>query len=408
MKTRYLMATLLAMLATAALLFFSASPSMANETLRKFKTVKAKGNHNIVLTIYRDKEGSNFEFRLQNNEPEPYVATISLDPTNLEPSTPLPFKQALEPNMPSELPVFRLTKSNPAEPANYAKLSFKVYPQNPPAADAKNITFTRVKTIQAQGGPDTTLSIYKSEDGYLYEFRAQNRDSVSYALEVSMQLDNMRSTSPLPYKGTLAANMPDEVPLFRLVRQSMDTPASYKKLAWYLNPGTETNSRPVVHDGIYSYPWPRGKSFTIDNGFNGYGAHQGQWGFAVDFKMPEGSPITAAREGRVIAVQTKFSKGGNDPSLGDKANYVFIQHPDGSIGRYLHIRKNGATVRTGQEVAVGDLIAYSGNVGWSTDPHLHFDVVVPDGRGGQKTVPFVFKSPNGRTIKPVQGLRLEH
>lgn len=408
MKKRTLMQMMLAILFSLSLLLWEAASSQAGDEMRKIKTHKAKGNHNVSLNIYRSKDGVTYEFRLKNDEQEPFVATIALEPLNLEPSVPLPFKQVLEANMPSEVTAFRLTKINPSEPAKYPKLSFKVYPKNPPPADARNITFTKIKSYQAQGGADTTLSIYRSEDGYLYEFRAQNRDSVGYALEVSMNLENLRSTVPLPYKGTLAANMADETPLFRLQRLSMEEPASYKKLGWHLTPSASPGDRPVVHDGTYSYPWPRGKAFTIDNAFNGYGAHQGAWGYAVDFKMPVGSPITAARDGKVIAVQGKYSKGGNDPSLGDKANYVFIRHSDGSIGRYLHIRKNGATVQPGQDVATGDLIAYSGNVGWSTDPHLHFDVVVPDGRGGQKTVPFAFRAPNGRTVKPAQGLRLEH
>lgn len=408
MKKQTFMQLVLVMLFSLSLLLWGAAPSQASDEMRKIKTHKAKGNHNVTLNIYRSKDGSTYEFRLKNDEPEPFVVTIAMELVNLESNIPLPFKQTLDATMPSEVMVFRLTRINPSEPAKYPKLSFKVYPKNPPPADAPNVTFTKVKSIQAQGGPDAILSIYRSEDGYLYEFRAQNRDSVGYALEVSMNLENMRSTAPLPYKGMLAANMPDEIPLFRLLRLSMEEPAQYKKLGWRLTPGVGTNDRPVVHNGVYSYPWPRGKSFTIDNGFNGYGAHQGAWGYAVDFRMPVGSPVTAARDGKVIAVQTKYSKGGNDPSLGDKANYVFIQHSDGSIGRYLHIRKNGAVVQPRQDVAVGDLIAYSGNVGWSTDPHLHFDVVVPDGQGGQKTVPFLFRAPNGRTIKPTQGMRLEH
>ena len=409
MKSGRLMRLLQILLLSMALFVTGVGTSYADGQLRKFKTVKAKGNPNVVLTIYRDKQASTYEFRVQNHEPEPFVVTISLEPVNLTPSAPLPLKQILDAGMPAEQPVLRLISSDLSGPGQYSKLSFKAYPQHPPAADSRNVTFHKVKSYQAQGGPDATLSIYKSEDGYLYEFRAQNRDAVEYNLEVGMQLENMRATVPLPYKGTLGANMADERPLFRLTRLSMDAPASYKRLGWYLTSGgTRSDDQPVVHNGVYSYPWPKGKAFTIDNGFNGYGAHQGRWGYAVDFKMPESSPITAAREGTVIAVQTKFSKGGNDPSLGDKANYVFVRHPDGSIGRYLHIRKNGATVQPGQEVTVGDLIAYSGNVGWSTDPHLHFDVVVPDGTGGQKTVPFQFRAPNGRLQKPAQGMRLEH
>jgi murein DD-endopeptidase MepM/ murein hydrolase activator NlpD len=166
--------------------------------------------------------------------------------------------------------------------------------------------------------------------------------------------------------------------------------------------------KPVVHNGTYGFPWAKGKTFHIDNAFNGYGAHQGDWGYAVDFKMPEGTEICAARAGVVIAVVANFSAGGNDPSLGDKANYLYIKHDDRSIGRYLHFKQNGALVALNDQVAAGQVIAHSGNVGWSTDPHLHFDIIVPKPGGGYKTIPFQFKSPQGKLVTPKLGLELKN
>jgi len=374
----------------------------------KLKSIDAIGGHKVAVAIYKNSDGSVFEFRGINGESEPFTLQLSMELENLQSTVPLPLKKVLEGNMSGEAPLFRLTKISMDEPGKYKKLRSKANPVTAPRADAQNLVFSKQKTMQAQGGPDVTLVIYKSSDGSVLEFRAQNKDSAMYGIEVAMELDNMRATTSLPFKGSLDGEMTDEKPLFRIARVNMEEPFHYRKLAWYLKPAGSGGDRPVVHNGVYGYPWPKGRAFTIDNGYNGYGAHQGAWGYAVDFKMPVGTPIAAAREGKVIAVQTKFSKGGNDPSLGDKANYVFIQHPDGSVGRYLHIRKDGATVRVGQEVQAGDLIAYSGNVGWSTDPHLHFDVVVPDGSGGQKTIPFTFQRPDGSRFAPVQGMQLRH
>jgi murein DD-endopeptidase MepM/ murein hydrolase activator NlpD len=54
---------------------------------------------------------------------------------------------------------------------------------------------------------------------------------------------------------------------------------------------------------------------------------------------------------------------------------VFIEHVDGTVGRYFHLTRSGADVSVGQQVASGQRIGRSGNSGNSSAPHLHFDVV---------------------------------
>jgi murein DD-endopeptidase MepM/ murein hydrolase activator NlpD len=49
-------------------------------------------------------------------------------------------------------------------------------------------------------------------------------------------------------------------------------------------------------------------------------------------------------------------------------------HPDGTFGQYTHIQTNSAKVKLGDVVKKGAVIAQSGNVGWSSGPHLHFMV----------------------------------
>ncbi|MBI3823877.1 MAG: M23 family metallopeptidase [Planctomycetes bacterium] len=55
-------------------------------------------------------------------------------------------------------------------------------------------------------------------------------------------------------------------------------------------------------------------------------------------------------------------------------NVIGIRHDDNTLAQYLHLRKNGARVKKGQRVAQGEVIGESGNVGYSTSPHLHFEV----------------------------------
>ncbi len=93
--------------------------------------------------------------------------------------------------------------------------------------------------------------------------------------------------------------------------------------------------------------------------------------YAIDFEMPIGTPLVAARAGKVVAVQESF-KDGNDRDL--EENFVMIQHADATVARYIHIKFDGALVRVGQKVKQGQRIALSGNTGQTGGPHLHFDI----------------------------------
>ncbi len=96
---------------------------------------------------------------------------------------------------------------------------------------------------------------------------------------------------------------------------------------------------------------------------------------AVDFALPEGTPVLAARRGKVMQVQGNFSENGSDPRRDRaRANFIRILHEDGSMAVYAHLRANGVLVRSGQQVEAGQRIGLSGNTGYSTAPHLHFVV----------------------------------
>jgi len=86
----------------------------------------------------------------------------------------------------------------------------------------------------------------------------------------------------------------------------------------------------------------------------------------LDVATPVGTPVLAAADGKVIAVDN------NDRSSWKKyvyGKYVLIEHPDGLATLYAHLSKQVA--RKGDVVNKGDLIGYSGNTGYSTGPHLH-------------------------------------
>lgn len=82
----------------------------------------------------------------------------------------------------------------------------------------------------------------------------------------------------------------------------------------------------------------------------------------LDIALPTGTPLRAAADGTVQKVAYGVVAG----------NYVNILHENGYMTRVLHLSQ--ALVREGDRVKQGDIIGVSGNTGYSTGPHLHFEV----------------------------------
>ncbi|MGZ8097407.1 MAG: M23 family metallopeptidase, partial [Methylosarcina sp.] len=79
-----------------------------------------------------------------------------------------------------------------------------------------------------------------------------------------------------------------------------------------------------------------------------------------------------------------------------------ILHDDGSMAVYAHMELEKAQVQPGEAVAVGQLLGYSGNTGYSTGPHLHFAVQYNQGMK-LISVPFTFRTPLGQAEEPTAG-----
>lgn len=117
--------------------------------------------------------------------------------------------------------------------------------------------------------------------------------------------------------------------------------------------------------------------------------------YAIDFAMPIGTDVFAAREGVVIEVASDFFEAGTDYEVdGPRANIVRILHDDGTMGLYVHLNWNTIRVVPGQHVGRGEYLADSGNTGFSTGPHLHFVVQRNEG-GALVAVPLEFASASG-------------
>jgi len=127
---------------------------------------------------------------------------------------------------------------------------------------------------------------------------------------------------------------------------------------------------------IYDLPYKKGNSFKVIHGYSGILSLQGQDGIYID--MPEGTEIVAAREGLVIQIVEKNSQSCPQEDCKYNDNYIIVMHPDKSFAYYGSIKYNGARCKIGDKVKKGDVIAESGNVGWSNGPHLYFTCFLGD------------------------------
>lgn len=104
-------------------------------------------------------------------------------------------------------------------------------------------------------------------------------------------------------------------------------------------------------------------------------AHVGGLSNSIDFYVDEGTAVFAAETGRVIFARGNNQEHGIDLSFWNKGNLVVIQHGNGELTDYEHLAHRSVSVRVGQHVAQGELIARSGNTGFTENPHLHFSVL---------------------------------
>ncbi len=135
--------------------------------------------------------------------------------------------------------------------------------------------------------------------------------------------------------------------------------------------------------------------FRISSGFNlkrkhpihkKIKAHRG-----VDYAAPRGTPVYAAGKGKVVEAGFHHANG----------NYIFIQHGQTYMTKYLHLHSK--KVKVGQTVSQKMMIGTVGSTGYSTGPHLHYEFLVNGVHKNPRTV----KLPQANPIEVDENERFE-
>jgi len=192
----------------------------------------------------------------------------------------------------------------------------------------------------------------------------------------------------------------DQLLLNLEVLQEVDAP--FVEYRFEYMPGDPTAQHQA--DEGYQAPFSAGRDFPVTQAFPDAITHRTLDSvYAVDFAMPIGTDILAARDGIVFDVASDNYRGGLDLSRdGQAANIIRILHDDGSFSLYAHLNWNSIRVKPGDRVRAGQYIADSGNTGFSSGPHLHFAVQRNSGLTVE-SLPIVFKGPTTAPVVPATG-----
>lgn len=220
------------------------------------------------------------------------------------------------------------------------------------------------------------MCVITVENGDTVDVFVRNQHTAEITVTIEAQLQGMTAAGvTLPYTQSYPGHATTKA--FTLARDKQAEDWNYRySFSW-----TWGNVY-AAHDdrATYLLPYGAGEAYRIDQGYRGRFSHYGDMEYAIDWNMPEGTRLYAARDGVVVGVEDRYTEGGADRRYQNRVNYVMIKHADGTIGEYAHLKPGGVQVKVGDRVKAGDFIALSGNTGFSTGPHLHF---------------FVYKAVNG-------------
>jgi hypothetical protein len=257
----------------------------------------------------------------------------------------------------------------------------------------------RVRGDDAEVPQDRAVQILERKLNGVATLYARLDHCSEATITIRVKLKNMIASRPLPL--TVDAAGRREFDLLAVVPADHSKAWNYEfHEQWQLGRRGDVKKSAVV----YALPY-LGEPHVVGQGHLGQFSHyQGSGNeYAIDWQMPVGTIVAAAREGIVVAVRQDSDVHGKSKKYEGAANYVVIRHDDGTLAEYIHLKKNGALVQLGDKVQTHQPLALSGNTGFSDGPHLHFAVFCNIDGDRRRTIPVLFRARDGRAVTPKEG-----
>lgn len=265
------------------------------------------------------------------------------------------------------------------------------YSDKPPPEEVE------AETFRVRAEPQNIARLRILGDGPTRSAWATNTTAGPIEVELKFSSANNAQAEPgLPLRRVLKAY--EEVELTRIAPADRRHKGSFE-LAFNAVPG---DSSVQLVEVDYLLPVDT-EDWRIDQGWNGAFSHTAAASrHAIDLRVAEGTPVLAARDGTVIQREHGFEGAGLDfEKYAQRANHIRVLHDDGSMAVYAHLQPDSVSVAIGRRVRAGQLIARSGNTGFSSGPHLHFAVQINAGMQ-LESIPFRLLGPSGPVTIPQQ------
>ncbi|MBE6844749.1 MAG: hypothetical protein E7508_03395 [Ruminococcus sp.] len=228
---------------------------------------------------------------------------------------------------------------------------------------------------------------YKTEfSNTIAELNAAYQTSEKYADELEAER-SAKQTDIDQYEKDSAAKEAEIEKIYELARQQAEAEAEeeeeddYYEDDSYYNDNSSGSSSGSSSSSSSSFngslTWPVPGHYVISSY---YGSRWGSFHQGIDIAdgNTNGAAVVAAEGGTVTSVVTgcphDYGKNSSCGCNGGYGNYVQISHGDGTSTFYAHL--GSVYVSYGQSVSRGETIGTVGSTGWSTGPHLHFEVLI--------------------------------
>ena len=232
---------------------------------------------------------------------------------------------------------------------------------------------------------------------FLYYFeRTFQDDSVSFRVQNPLKCPirvELIENSSHPGLDSLFGNLllkESEDTILNIFYPNLDDTQRTKYSVWYGDLGKTIEKKPI------GLPFPINKEYQVIQGYNGKFSHNALTSkYAIDFNLKIGDTIVSVDHGYVVGVIEDYKKYGTSKKWlkSDKSNFITIYHPHtGLFTQYVHLEYQGSMVELGDYVEKGQPIGICGMTGFTTTPHLHFNVKIPTKEYGLISTPIEFEN----------------
>lgn len=209
----------------------------------------------------------------------------------------------------------------------------------------------RINQIKAERA---ALEVQKADLEVQKKSLADKQDEI-VSQKKQQDIEKQKLASQKSYFASLAAQYKSELAKEQAELNSINAQIAAAKAQY--------GSYTYMGNGVFRWPVPASNRVTSDYGWRGSPITGDQeFHKGIDIGAASGSNVVAAEEGRVLMSYYSSSFG----------NTVVIDHGSNIYTLYAHLSYRSVAV--GQIVAMGQSLGGVGSTGWSTGPHLHFQV----------------------------------